>query len=99
MNDYILLMLDDTAHPDAASGALWESYIASLRQSGQFDGGSSIGKGALYRKGAPADSASLDVTGYLRVRAVDLDDAVRFLTGNPHYEAGGGVEIRELPMD
>lgn len=53
----------------------------------------------MYRKGAPADSACLDVTGYLRVRAANLDDAARFLTGNPHYEAGGGVEIRELPTD
>ncbi|MBV6325260.1 hypothetical protein [Duganella violaceipulchra] len=99
MNDYIILMLDDTAHPDAASSALWASYITSLRQGGLFDGGSSIGKGALYRKGAPADSASLDVTGYLRVRATNLDDAARFLVGNPHYEAGGGVEIRELPTN
>ena len=99
MNDYIILMLDDTAHPDAASSALWESYITGLRQSGQFDGGSSIGQGALYRKGAPTDSASLDVTGFLRVRATSIDDAARFLVGNPHYEAGGGVEIRELRQD
>lgn len=99
MNDYIIFMLDDTANPDAANSALWESYITGLRQSGQFDGGSSIGQGAVYRKGAPADSASLYVTGYLRVRAANLDDAARFLAGNPHYEAGGGVEIRELPPD
>ena len=99
MNDYIILMLDDTANPDAASSVLWEAYITGLRQSGQFDGGSSIGQGALYRKGAPIDSASLDVTGFLRVRAASIDDAARFLVGNPHYEAGGGVEIRELPRD
>jgi hypothetical protein len=99
MNDYIILMLDDTAHADAASSALWEAYITGLRQSGQFDGGSSIGQGALYRKGAPTDSVSLDVTGFLRVRATSIDDAARFLVGNPHYEAGGGVEIRELPQD
>jgi len=99
MNDYIILMLDDTANPDAANSGLWEAYITGLRQSGQFDGGSSIGQGAVYRKGAPADSASLYVTGYLRVRAASMDDAARFLAGNPHYEAGGGVEIRELPPD
>ncbi|MFS2004559.1 hypothetical protein ACEN9F_13130 [Duganella sp. CT11-25] len=99
MNDYIILMLDDTANPDAADGALWDAYITGLSQSGRFDGGSSIGRGALYRKGAPADTASLDVTGFLRVRAESTDDAARFLVGNPHYEAGGGVEIRELPRD
>jgi hypothetical protein len=31
------------------------------------------------------------------VQADSIDDARRFLEGNPVFEAGGTVEIRELP--
>jgi hypothetical protein len=37
------------------------------------------------------------LSGYIRVRAASLEDARRFVVGNPVYEAGGTVEIRELP--
>jgi hypothetical protein len=39
------------------------------------------------------------VSGYLRVRAESLDDAVALLQGNPVYEAGSTIEVRELPRD
>ena len=45
----------------------------------------------------PADTASLDVTGYLRVRAANLDDAARFLVAvkdrleNSSFEANLGI--------
>jgi hypothetical protein len=38
------------------------------------------------------------LTGYIRVNANSLDQAKTLLTGNPHFEAGGTVEIRELPQ-
>jgi len=37
------------------------------------------------------------LTGYIRLNADSLDHAKSMLTGNPHFEAGGTVEIRELP--
>ncbi|OEZ59111.1 hypothetical protein [Duganella sp. HH105] len=94
MNEYIILMLDDA--PGDANGD-WDGYIARLRQTGQFDGGSSIGSGQRLKKGQPEQAAGLGVTGFIRVRAASIDDAKLLLAGNPDYEAGGSVEIRELP--
>lgn len=37
------------------------------------------------------------LTGYIRVSADSMDQAKSLLAGNPHFEAGGTVEIRELP--
>jgi hypothetical protein len=37
------------------------------------------------------------LAGYIRVTADSLDAARSLLAGNPHFEAGGTVEIRELP--
>lgn len=100
MNDYLLLMHDDV-RPDstAASDADWADYLERLRNSGQFSGGSAIGAGACFRLGQAAAPISRQLTGYLRVRAENLEEARRFLAGNPVYEAGGTVEIRELPRD
>jgi hypothetical protein len=36
--------------------------------------------------------------GYVRVNANNLDHAKSLLVENPHFEAGGTVEIRELPQ-
>ncbi|CAN5158833.1 hypothetical protein BH11MYX1_BH11MYX1_02150 [soil metagenome] len=91
VNEYILLH-----HDDATAEAGWNEYLAKLRASGQFDGGSSIGAGACFNKSGPAKPTS-SVVGFVRVRAESLDAARTFLAGNPVYEAGGTVEIRELP--
>ena len=92
MPDYIFLMHDDSIADDAA----WEPYLTALRQRGAFQGGSAIGDGAcLRRQGQPA--AMTRVSGFIRVGAETLDQAKALLTGNPVYEAGGTVEIRELP--
>lgn len=101
MNDYILLMHDDTA--TKPTDAAWEAYFDMLHASGAVQGGSSVGKGAAFRREGPnsakpgAESAHL--TGFIRVVAADMADAQRFLAGNPVYECGGTVEIRELPRD
>ena len=100
MNEYILLMLNDATDPLAADdGAQWGQYIAELRQSGQFDGGSSVGTGERLRKGQSPQPVNAELTGFIRVRAENIEDAKRFLVGNPNYEAGGTVEIRELPRE
>jgi hypothetical protein len=94
MADYILLMHDDAVADDEAA---WEPYLDRLQQGGFFQGGSAIGDGVCARKsGAPAP-VTVHLTGYIRVNADSLDQARSLLAGNPHFEAGGTVEIRELP--
>jgi len=46
---------------------------------------------------AAAAGITKHLTGYIRVTAATIDEVKSFLTGNPHFEAGGTVEIRELP--
>jgi hypothetical protein len=95
MPDYILFM-----HDDAAPGPQdWEPYFKRLRASGAFQGGSAIGDGVCARKSGTTPPVSTHLGGYIRITAQDLADARTFLEGNPVYEAGGTVEIRELPRD
>ncbi|MDR2336229.1 MAG: hypothetical protein LBE61_22415 [Burkholderiaceae bacterium] len=99
MNDYILFMHHDAADTDAASDPdLWARYLARLRDTGLFDGGSAIGSGERLRKGTPDRPCDDDLSGFVRVRAESLSAARELLLpGNPVYEAGGTVELRELP--
>jgi hypothetical protein len=91
--DYILLMHDDAAAEEDA----WDPYLERLQQGGFFQGGSAIGEGVCARKsGAPAPLTA-HLSGYIRVTAHNLDEAKSLLAGNPIFEAGGTVEIRELP--
>lgn len=98
MNDYLLLM-HDHAPADARQQqeASWPAYLARLRASGCFEGGSAIGGGICVTKDGVADDITGKLTGYLKVRAESLDAARKFLPGNPVFETGGTVEIRELP--
>jgi len=98
VNEYILLMHQDALDTDAADDPkMWAGYITQLRGTGHFDGGSSIGHGERFRKDKLSEPSENVLGGYIRVRAVSLESAKRFLPGNPVYEAGGTVEIRELP--
>jgi hypothetical protein len=97
MTDYILLMHNDADAP--GDDAAWDSYFTTLHRSGAFEGGSSIGSGQCYRRDGIRGEASVPLTGFIRVRAANLDAAEAFLVGNPVYEQGGTVEIRELPND
>ena len=93
MPEYIFLM-----HDDASGGENdWEPYLKQLRDSGHFEGGSAIGDGVCVRKIGEAPPLTVHLTGYVRVNARNLDHAKSMLVGNPHFEAGGTVEIRELP--
>ena len=95
MNDYILFMHDD-APPHADRGLGWTAYFAKLRAVGAFQGGSAIGGGVCASKrGSAALTAHL--SGYIRIKATDLAEARELVNGNPVFEAGGTVEIRELP--
>lgn len=94
MADFIFLMHDDGGHDGD-----WPGYLGRLRASGCFQGGSSIGGGILARKSGDVQSTTAHLTGYIRVEADDLAQARTLLAGNPVYESGGTVEIRELPRD
>jgi len=93
MAEYIFLMHDD-ANDDAVD---WAPYIRRLQDEGVFEGGSAIGDGLCARKNGAAPPVTAHLAGYIRVNADSLDQARSLLVGNPHFEAGGTVEIRELP--
>lgn len=95
--DFILLMHGDTTSPTDEDR--WQAYFAFLAERNAFAGGSAIGDGAAFRKVGEPGSVSHRLTGYIRVRAESLEEARDLLAGNPVYEAGGTVEIRELPRD
>jgi hypothetical protein len=93
MPEYIFLMHDDAAEDDSS----WEPYLDRLKTAGAFEGGSAIGDGVCMRKQDTPAAPSTHLTGYIRVKAASLEEAKSLLAGNPHFEAGGTVEIRELP--
>jgi hypothetical protein len=97
MNDYILLM-----HADAGDGEtpeLWADYLSRLREMGVLQGGSAIGAGEVLRKEGAAGPVTSHLSGYVRVQAPDMGAARALVAGNPVFECGGSVEIRELPRD
>ena len=93
MADYMFLMHDDCDADDNA----WEPYLRRLRQNGCFEGGSAIGDGVCARKSGAPQPITEHLAGYIRVNADSLEQAKSLLAGNPVFEAGGTVEIRELP--
>jgi hypothetical protein len=99
MNDYILFMHDDVPAGADTSGDAWARYFTKLRGSGRFDGGSSIGAGECLSKTGTTKPVTSHLSGYIRVRAESLEEAKRLVVGNPVFESGGTVELRELPRD
>jgi len=99
MRDWILLMHGDAPPGHAPAADAWPVYLARLRASGCFEGGSAIGDGVCVSTAGQVPDVTRHLVGFLRVRAADLDAARALVAGNPVYEAGGTVEIRELPRD
>ena len=95
MTDFIFLMHNDATADFSID--LWDGYFAFLRARAAFEGGSAIGAGTSFRKQGVPGNASDHLGGYIRVQAADLTAARALLTGNPVFESGGTVEIRELP--
>ena len=95
MNDYIFLMHNDAF--DQCRDEDWKSYIAKLRSSGQFEGGSVIGTGVCATKSGITTEITAHVSGYILIQAESMSYAQKLLHGDPVFEAGGTVEIRELP--
>jgi hypothetical protein len=98
MKDFILLMHNDSP-PDAVRRDTWPAYFAKLEQSGLFEGGSTIGDGVCVSKSATPPPITHVLAGYIRIRAESLSAARELVAGNPVFEAGGTVEIRELPRN
>jgi len=97
MPDYLLLMHDDARDSGSEpTGDGWSRYIEALQASGNFQGGSAIGDGVCARKAGAAPRITRHLSGFIRVGAENLDHARSLLVGNPVFEAGGTVEIREL---
>jgi hypothetical protein len=99
MNDYILLMHDDAPADQDDLAKQWPVYFAKLRAANAFQGGSSIGDGICMSKSASAPDVTHHLVGYIRVQAESLIAVRDLVVGNPVFEAGGTVEIRELPRD
>jgi hypothetical protein len=98
VNDYLFLMYD-SQHSDAGTDSDWERYIERLAGAGHFSGGSAIGGGLCVSKSRDASGIAAELSGYIRVTASSIEAARDLLAGNPTYEGGGRVEIRELPRN
>jgi hypothetical protein len=85
-------------HGDAPSNGDWGPYLSGLRASGNFQGGSAIGDGICARKAGAVPELTAPLSGFIRIQASDMAQARALLAGNPVFEAGGTVEIRELPQ-
>ena len=100
MPEFIVFMHNDVVDRDLANdGEQWEAYLTKLRATDRFNGGSSIGRGLSFKKGLQPSSSGQGIEGFIRVEAKSAEDAKSVLEGNPNYEAGGTVEIRELRRD
>ncbi|EGF92653.1 YCII-related domain protein [Asticcacaulis biprosthecium C19] len=95
--DFILFM--HVTPGAAADEKAWDAYFERLGTAGVIRGGSRIGDGACFCKNGPAPQTTAHLDGFIRIEAPDFAAARAFLAGNPVYEAGGVVEIRELPQD
>lgn len=98
MKEFMFFMHND-AGDGANDGAAWATYLGRLQRTGRFAGGSSIGAGACFAKSKSAPAITAHITGFIRVEAEDLASAQQMLGGNPVFESGGTVEIRELLRD
>ena len=99
MRDYILFMHNDFDEGSPCNSEdAWNDYFVMLNASGRFSGGSAIGSGECVAMSGKSKSITSHISGYIRVEAESLDDAKKFLKGNPVFESGGTVEIRELPV-
>lgn len=96
MAEFILLMHGDHARSPQAED--WQSYLDKLNAAGALRGGSAIGRGLCVRRSGDIPGLTDHLVGYIKIEAADLGHAQQLVPGNPVYEAGGTVEIRELPI-
>lgn len=88
-------------HSDCDPGTAqenWPAYLDKLSALGALRGGSAIGQGICMRRSGNVPDVSRHLNGYIKIEATDLSHAKELASGNPVFEAGGTVEIRELPI-
>ena len=91
------LINNDVPGEDRRRDQQWDAYFTKLRAAGVFQGGSAIGDGLCASKSGLPRQITPHISGYIRIQAASLNAARAMVEGNPVYEAGGTVEIRELP--
>lgn len=96
MADFILLMHNDYELSDGSEN--WQPYLDKLSSAGALRGGSAIGSGLCVRRSGILPELSRHIVGFVKIEARNLNHARELVVGNPVYEAGGTVEIRELPI-
>jgi hypothetical protein len=96
MPDFLILMHADETDPGPQS---WDAYLNKLSGLGVLRGGSAMGSGKCVRRHGPIPPVSAHLAGFIRVEADSIAHVESLLGGNPTYEAGGTIEIRELPKD
>ncbi len=95
MPDFLFLMHDDT--PEAGSDAPsadWGPYLHQLQDTGKLQGGSAIGGGVCARKTGAAPAITAHLSGFIRVAARDLDEALSLLGGNARPNPAATVDMR-----
>jgi hypothetical protein len=70
--------------------------VEALVRTGKFRRGSAIDSGVCRRKSGASPPITARIGSYIRVEADSLAEVEAMLPGNPVYENGGTVEIREL---
>ncbi len=93
--DFMLLMHSD-AEPNKRNDD-WQTYLDLLNANDALRGGSAIGAGECVRRFGPVPKPTHHLVCYVMIKARDWDHARQLVQGNPVYEAGGTIEIRELP--
>lgn len=95
MAQFMLLMHNDYDMEGRSEN--WQQYLDGLASAGVLRGGSAMGAGVCMRRAADAPANTRHLVGYVKLEVRDLGHARECVHGNPVYEAGGTVEIRELP--
>lgn len=93
--EFMMLMHGD--YDVGGSPENWASYLDDLSRRGVLRGGSAIGAGFCLRMHDPIPEVTQKIVGYVKLEVRDADHVLECVRGNPVYEAGGTVEIRELP--
>lgn len=95
MAEFMLRMHDDVAQDENTRD--WRTYLEFLSAEGVLRGGSAIGPGVCIQLSGAVSDVTRRIVGYVKIEARDLDHAKHLAQTNPIYEAGGTVEVRELP--
>jgi hypothetical protein len=95
MKHFLFLMHRDTF--GEVSPLLWPSYLSKLKAAGAFAGGGMLGTGKVIKKDGTMKNTD-ELAGFIRIQAEDLEAAKALAIGNPIFECGGSIEIRELPQ-